>query len=172
MPSDTTWFPTSIGVWSPWCRLRQRCEGQPCDPAGGALYRDQSPGRTASRRAQSSLTFSILKSASTSSQWKLPLVEQPTPGSITRSSRAGAVNVAGNEYRTPGAPVPTGSSPTTTPVPAKLSDVSMKQLGVGLAVAIFLDATIVRGLLIPAAMSLLGERNWCLARWLDRLISS
>jgi len=48
----------------------------------------------------------------------------------------------------------------------------MKQLGVGLAVAIFLDATIVRGLLIPAAMSLLGERNWCLARWLDRLISS
>jgi uncharacterized membrane protein YdfJ with MMPL/SSD domain len=54
---------------------------------------------------------------------------------------------------------------------ATLSVVSMKQLGVGLAVAIFLDATIVRGLLVPAVMTLLGERNWYLPRWLDRLIS-
>jgi uncharacterized membrane protein YdfJ with MMPL/SSD domain len=46
----------------------------------------------------------------------------------------------------------------------------MKQLGVGLAVAIFIDATIVRGLLLPAAMSLLGERNWYLPRWLDQVI--
>jgi uncharacterized membrane protein YdfJ with MMPL/SSD domain len=53
---------------------------------------------------------------------------------------------------------------------ATLSVVSMKQLGVGLAVAIFLDATIVRGLLVPAVMSLLGERNWYLPRWLDRLL--
>jgi uncharacterized membrane protein YdfJ with MMPL/SSD domain len=51
---------------------------------------------------------------------------------------------------------------------ATLSVISMKQLGVGLAVAIFLDATIVRGLLVPAVMSLLGERNWYLPRWLDR----
>jgi uncharacterized membrane protein YdfJ with MMPL/SSD domain len=53
---------------------------------------------------------------------------------------------------------------------ATLSVVSMKQLGVGLAVAIFLDATLVRGLLVPAVMSLLGERNWYLPRWLDRLL--
>jgi len=53
---------------------------------------------------------------------------------------------------------------------ATLSVISMKQLGVGLAVAIFLDATIVRGLLVPAVMSLLGERNWYLPRWLDRII--
>jgi RND superfamily putative drug exporter len=53
---------------------------------------------------------------------------------------------------------------------ATLSVTSMKQLGVGLAVAIFLDATIVRGLLVPAVMSLLGERNWYLPRWLDRLL--
>jgi RND superfamily putative drug exporter len=53
---------------------------------------------------------------------------------------------------------------------ATLSVVSMKQLGVGLAVAILLDATIVRGLLVPAVMSLLGERNWYLPRWLDRII--
>jgi uncharacterized membrane protein YdfJ with MMPL/SSD domain len=53
---------------------------------------------------------------------------------------------------------------------ATLSVVSMKQLGVGLAVAIFLDATIVRGLLVPAVMSLLGERNWYLPRSLDRLL--
>jgi RND superfamily putative drug exporter len=53
---------------------------------------------------------------------------------------------------------------------ATLSVTSMKQLGVGLAVAIFIDATIVRGLLLPAVMSLLGEGNWYLPRWLDRLI--
>jgi uncharacterized membrane protein YdfJ with MMPL/SSD domain len=51
---------------------------------------------------------------------------------------------------------------------ATLSVNSMKQLGVGLAVAILLDATIVRGLLVPAVMSLLGEHNWYLPRWLDR----
>jgi putative drug exporter of the RND superfamily len=54
---------------------------------------------------------------------------------------------------------------------ATLSVVSMQQLGVGLAVAIFIDATIVRGLLVPAVMTLLGERNWYLPRWLERLIS-
>ena len=53
---------------------------------------------------------------------------------------------------------------------ATLSVVSMKQLGVGLAVAIFLDATIVRGLLVPAVMGLLGERNWYLPHWLGRLL--
>ena len=53
---------------------------------------------------------------------------------------------------------------------ATLSVYSMQQLGVGLAVAILLDATIVRGLLLPAVMSLLGERNWYLPRWLDRII--
>jgi putative drug exporter of the RND superfamily len=54
---------------------------------------------------------------------------------------------------------------------ATLSVTSMKQLGVGLAVAVFLDATVVRGLLLPAVMTLLGERNWYLPRWLERLIS-
>jgi putative drug exporter of the RND superfamily len=54
---------------------------------------------------------------------------------------------------------------------ATLSVTSMKQLGVGLAVAIFLDATVVRGLLLPAVMTLLGERNWYLPRWLERLMS-
>jgi uncharacterized membrane protein YdfJ with MMPL/SSD domain len=53
---------------------------------------------------------------------------------------------------------------------ATLSVTSMKQLGVGLAVAILLDATVVRGLLLPAVMTLLGERNWYLPRWLERLI--
>jgi uncharacterized membrane protein YdfJ with MMPL/SSD domain len=54
---------------------------------------------------------------------------------------------------------------------ATLSVTSMKQLGVGLAVAILIDATIVRGLLLPAVMTLLGERNWYLPRWLDRLMT-
>jgi uncharacterized membrane protein YdfJ with MMPL/SSD domain len=45
----------------------------------------------------------------------------------------------------------------------------IKQLGLGLAVAVFLDATIVRSMLLPASMRLLGEWNWWLPRWLDWL---
>ena len=46
----------------------------------------------------------------------------------------------------------------------------MKLFGLGLAMAILLDATIVRMLLVPATMELLGDRNWWLPRWLDRLL--
>ena len=45
-----------------------------------------------------------------------------------------------------------------------------KLMGVGLATAIFLDATIVRMLLVPATMELLGDTNWWLPRWLARLL--
>jgi RND superfamily putative drug exporter len=45
----------------------------------------------------------------------------------------------------------------------------IKQLGLGLAVAVFLDATIVRSVLLPATMRLLGEWNWWLPRWLGWL---
>ena len=43
----------------------------------------------------------------------------------------------------------------------------IKQLGLGLAVAVFLDATIVRSVLLPATMRLLGDWNWWLPRWLE-----
>ena len=52
---------------------------------------------------------------------------------------------------------------------ATLSMVSLKEMGVGLAVAVLLDATIVRALLLPATMKLLGSRNWYLPRWLGWL---
>jgi putative drug exporter of the RND superfamily len=52
---------------------------------------------------------------------------------------------------------------------ATLSMLMFKQFGVGLAVAILLDATIVRGVLLPATMKLLGEWNWYLPKWLERL---
>jgi RND superfamily putative drug exporter len=45
---------------------------------------------------------------------------------------------------------------------------SLKMLGLGLAVAILIDATIVRMVLVPATMALLGQANWWLPRWLDR----
>jgi RND superfamily putative drug exporter len=45
----------------------------------------------------------------------------------------------------------------------------LKQLGVGLAVAVLLDATVIRGVLLPATMKLLGEANWYLPGWLERL---
>ncbi|WP_423835384.1 MMPL family transporter [Streptomyces tubbatahanensis] len=49
---------------------------------------------------------------------------------------------------------------------ATLSMQDMKQMGVGLAVAVLLDATLVRMVLLPAVMMLLGERNWYLPSWL------
>jgi RND superfamily putative drug exporter len=50
-----------------------------------------------------------------------------------------------------------------------LSMIIFKQFGVGLAVAVLIDATIVRAVLLPASMKLLGEWNWYLPRWLDWL---
>ncbi|MGH9273394.1 MAG: MMPL family transporter [Acidimicrobiales bacterium] len=50
------------------------------------------------------------------------------------------------------------------------NDRTFKLFGVGLASAIFLDATIVRMLLVPATMELLGDKNWWLPRWLDRIL--
>jgi putative drug exporter of the RND superfamily len=47
---------------------------------------------------------------------------------------------------------------------------SLKMLGLGLAVAILIDATIVRMLLVPATMALLGKANWWLPAWLDRVL--
>ncbi|GAA4509049.1 MMPL family transporter [Actinoallomurus oryzae] len=52
---------------------------------------------------------------------------------------------------------------------ATLSMQDMKQMGVGLAVAVLLDATVVRAVLLPSVMVLLGERNWYLPRWLGWL---
>jgi uncharacterized membrane protein YdfJ with MMPL/SSD domain len=49
---------------------------------------------------------------------------------------------------------------------ATLGLIDMKMTGVGLAVAVFLDATIVRAVLLPATMMLLGDWNWYLPRWL------
>ncbi|HZK51573.1 MAG TPA: hypothetical protein VFD47_08415, partial [Actinomycetota bacterium] len=42
-------------------------------------------------------------------------------------------------------------------------------MGFGLAVAVFIDATLVRSVLVPASMKLLGDRNWYLPRWLQWL---
>ena len=47
---------------------------------------------------------------------------------------------------------------------------TLKMFGLGLAVAVFLDATVVRMLLVPSTMALLGERNWWLPGWLDRIL--
>jgi RND superfamily putative drug exporter len=52
----------------------------------------------------------------------------------------------------------------TSPVP------SLKMLGLGLATAILIDATVVRMMLVPAAMTLLGKANWWLPSWLDRIL--
>ena len=48
-----------------------------------------------------------------------------------------------------------------------LKFVFIQQLGLGLAVAVFIDATIIRSVLLPASMTLLGDWNWWMPRWLD-----
>lgn len=52
---------------------------------------------------------------------------------------------------------------------ASLRTLDIKQLGVGLAVAVLLDATIIRGVLLPATMKLLGDWNWYLPAWMSWL---
>ena len=47
--------------------------------------------------------------------------------------------------------------------------VIIKQIGVGLALSIILDATLVRMILVPATMTVLGEWNWWAPRWMKRL---
>jgi putative drug exporter of the RND superfamily len=51
-------------------------------------------------------------------------------------------------------------------------DVFLKLFGIGLASAIFLDATVVRMVLVPAVMQLLGDRNWWIPSWLERILPS
>jgi RND superfamily putative drug exporter len=52
------------------------------------------------------------------------------------------------------------------------SELQMKQMGIGLAAAVLIDATIIRGVLLPATMKLLGDWNWWLPRklgWLPKV---
>ena len=51
-------------------------------------------------------------------------------------------------------------------------DPAIKMFGIGLATAVFVDATIVRMVLVPATMKLLGDANWWIPGWLDRLLPS
>ncbi len=55
---------------------------------------------------------------------------------------------------------------------ATLSTIDLKILGVGMAAAILIDATLVRGILLPAALALLGDRTWSAPRWLRRPASA
>jgi RND superfamily putative drug exporter len=48
--------------------------------------------------------------------------------------------------------------------------VFLKLIGIGMASAIAVDATVVRMVLVPAVMQILGDRSWWLPRWLDRII--
>ena len=52
---------------------------------------------------------------------------------------------------------------------ATLSLLVFKELGVGLGVAVLIDATLIRGVLLPATMKLLGDWNWYLPSWLEWL---
>lgn len=52
---------------------------------------------------------------------------------------------------------------------ATLRTLDIKQLGIGLGIAVLLDATVIRAVLLPATMKLLGEWNWYLPGWLEWL---
>ena len=49
-------------------------------------------------------------------------------------------------------------------------DRTVKLFGLGLAVAVLIDATLVRMVLVPATMELLGAKNWWIPKWIDRLL--
>jgi len=53
---------------------------------------------------------------------------------------------------------------------ALASLVPIKAMGFGLAIAVLIDATIVRLVMVPATMRLLGKWNWWIPRWLDRIL--
>jgi RND superfamily putative drug exporter len=50
---------------------------------------------------------------------------------------------------------------------ATLSFIDFKEMGVGLAAAVLIDATVIRGVLLPATMKVLGDWNWYLPKWLE-----
>jgi uncharacterized membrane protein YdfJ with MMPL/SSD domain len=52
---------------------------------------------------------------------------------------------------------------------ATLHLLELKMLGIGPPVAVLIDATVVRGILVPAGMALLGDRSWYAPRWLGRV---
>ena len=52
---------------------------------------------------------------------------------------------------------------------ATLSVIQLQTLGIGLAAAALIDVTVVRGILLPAGLALLGDRTWYLPRWLSWL---
>jgi RND superfamily putative drug exporter len=49
-------------------------------------------------------------------------------------------------------------------------EIFLKLLGIGMATAIMVDATVVRMVLVPSLMQLLGRANWWMPRWLDRAV--
>ena len=59
---------------------------------------------------------------------------------------------------------------STTANACSSDSTTIKLFGLGLATAILVDATIVRMVLVPATMELLGDRNWWFPAWLDRLV--
>ena len=64
-------------------------------------------------------------------------------------------------------PAPPRSWSSSSPSSSACKFVFIQQIGLGLAVAVFLDATIIRSVLLPASMTLLGDWNWWMPRFLD-----
>src|SRR6185503_17190446 len=52
---------------------------------------------------------------------------------------------------------------------ATLTFIDFKEMGIGLAVAVLIDATVIRAVLLPASMKVLGDWNWYLPKWLEWL---
>jgi RND superfamily putative drug exporter len=51
-----------------------------------------------------------------------------------------------------------------------VNDPTVKMIGLGLAVAVLVDASLIRMVLVPSTMALLGDTNWWLPHWLDRVL--
>jgi RND superfamily putative drug exporter len=77
----------------------------------------------------------------------------------------GLANTARDDHRRRG-----DHGPAASVVRVRLEERAIKLFGIGLAVAIFVDATIVRMVLVPATMELVGDANWWLPKWLQRIL--
>jgi RND superfamily putative drug exporter len=95
---------------------------------------------------------------------------------LTRIKEARDRGMSSNEAVTRGISITSGTITSAAAIMVVVFSLFMlmdlviiKQLGLGLAVAVFLDATVVRSVLLPSTMRLLGEWNWWLPRWLSWL---
>ena len=162
--SSKAWTVSAIGISTPWRRASSRITGAVVIPSATDVIRP-------------TMSSIVAPSASSRPTWWLRLrglahVAMRSPLPARPRNVSGAPPIAMPRRASSATPRVTSAAIVMVFVFAIFATLSMmffKQFGVGLSVAILLDATIVRAVLLPATMKLLGDWNWYLPRWLEWL---